>query len=52
MQGVYFIHAPEWVQSSLFKIGWSINVYDRITQLQTGNALKLEIYAVIPTNDK
>ena len=52
MQGVYFIHAPELTQVSLFKIGWSIDIDRRLTQLQTGNGMALEIYATIPTNDQ
>ncbi len=52
MQGVYFIHAPELEQASLFKIGWSKDVHRRLSQFQTGSLVNLEVYAVILTNDK
>jgi hypothetical protein len=51
MQGVYFIHAPELTQKSLFKIGWSTDINRRVRELQTGNGMKLEVYNTIYSDD-
>ena len=52
MEGIYFINTPELENRSLFKIGWSQNMYSRLKQLQTGNGYKLILYNYIITSDR
>lgn len=52
MEGVYFINTPELGDQSLFKIGWSQDINDRLKQLQTGNGFKLNLYNYILTSNK
>ena len=52
MEGVYFINTPELGDRSLFKIGWSQDINDRLKQLQTGNGFKLNLYSYILTSNR
>ena len=52
MKGIYFINTPELGDLSLFKIGWSQDIDDRLKQLQTGNGHKLNLYKYILTTDR
>lgn len=47
--GVYFIQG---VELKRFKIGWSINIRNRLKQLQTGSAEVLSIYDYFSTDDQ
>ena len=52
MEGVYFINTPELGDLSLFKIGWSQDINNRLGQLQTGNGFKLNLYNYISTSNR